>query len=102
MIHADRGLYVHEWRYVIYGTSNVAIAETAAFFLSLKSSEESSSRFELFIPGTDRFDVAAFAPEQLAHIFDANPTRVFELKGGIWSAKQSLIFATRSYPFSKS
>ncbi len=83
---------------VIYGKSDAAIAETATFYWSLKYYENRDSRLEIRIRKIDQFEFAAFLPEQLARIFDANPERYFEIDGGIWSSEQSVILATRPYP----
>ena len=46
------------------------------------------------------FDAAALSAEQLIRILDSNPTRkLFGVRTGTWNAEQSVIFATRSYPF---
>jgi hypothetical protein len=43
------------------------------------------------------FGFAAITPQQLAHILDSNPNRKVQISTGLWSAEQSLVFATRPY-----
>ncbi|GAX24818.1 hypothetical protein FisN_18Lh099 [Fistulifera solaris] len=83
----------------IYGKTDAAIAETATFFLSLKHNDAKGSRLKIPIPSTDQFDFAAvFQPEQLAHVFDANPGRIYEFVEGTLSPEHSVVLATRSFP----
>ncbi len=75
------------------------IAETAAFFWSLKDSNADDKRLEIDrFDEMSRFNFAALHSDQLAAILDANPRRQFELQNGTWSAEQAVILATR--PFS--
>jgi hypothetical protein len=41
---------------------------------------------------------AVFQPEQLAHVFDANPERIYEFVEGTLSPEHSVVLATRSFP----
>lgn len=82
----------------IYGRGDAAIAETAAWFWSLKREGKNRS-LQIGCSDLEKkqyFDVAALRPEQLAAILDANPH--IELRCGTWSAEQSVILATRPYP----
>ena len=83
----------------IYGKKDSAVAETLALFWSLPYS--GASRVEFFATekrSKQDFKFTALSPEQLERILDANPTRHWEFHTGIWSAEQSVIFATRPYP----
>ncbi|GAX17895.1 hypothetical protein FisN_18Hh101 [Fistulifera solaris] len=75
----------------IYGKTDATIVETATFFWSLKQGECEEGRLRM--PS-----LPTIQPEQLARIFDANPDMHFEFEEGTWSAEQSVILATRSFP----
>jgi hypothetical protein len=83
----------------IYGKSDDAIAETAAWFCSLPHDDEKA---KLIIQGEQRFDFRALQPQQLAQILDSNPTRKLELSTGTWTAEQAVVLATRPYPLNLS
>lgn len=86
---------------VIYGETDVAIAETVTFFCSLKQTGGTITRLDPYaiaLDGLDKFDFAALEPEQLARILDANPTQNFRFRAGKWNAEKSLILANRPYP----
>ncbi|GAX24816.1 hypothetical protein FisN_18Lh101 [Fistulifera solaris] len=75
----------------IYGKTDAAIAETATFLWSLKQGEDEESYLAIPI-------LPSLLPEQLARILDANPLRLFRFEKGNWSAEQSVVLATRSFP----
>ena len=87
---------------MIFGKSNAAIAEKAAFFWSLKSTLASDAHRSnaLWIEDSFAFDLAALSSEQLARVFDSNPARRFAIRNGSWNTQQSLVLATRPYPLS--
>ncbi|GAX12888.1 hypothetical protein FisN_11Hu313 [Fistulifera solaris] len=75
------------------------IAETAAFFLSLKDADGDDVRLEFdCFDEMSRFDFAAIQPEHLALMLNANPKRQFSLQNGTWSPEQAIVLATRSFP----
>ena len=87
----------------IYGTTDVAMAETMTFFWSLQHPEGgvASLRIECYkeeYENEQQFDFNSLTVEQLAQILDANPTRHLEFRAGILSAEQSIVLATRPYP----
>ena len=85
----------------IYGKTDAAIAETATWFWTIKHSGEGDAVLEISASGIDddlNFDVAALQPEQLAEILYSNPQRLFRLQTGKWTAEQSVILATTSFP----
>ncbi|GAX17681.1 hypothetical protein FisN_10Lu403 [Fistulifera solaris] len=82
---------------VIYGKTDEAIAETAAWFWTLQHSDNQK---RLVIEIDDcrdefRFNSAALRPEELVSILDAN--RQLSLRCGTWTAEQSVVLATRPY-----
>jgi hypothetical protein len=86
-----------------YTQSDAGMAETTAFFWSLKDLEADISILEIFIHGSEDqisspFSLKALQPHQLASILDANPTRTFDIRCGPLTPKQSKILATRPYP----
>jgi hypothetical protein len=85
--------------FVIYGKTDVVIAETTAFVWSLKDEDDESSILEVsFLKYGNDFDFRALQSEQLAYIFDANPKRHFCFCEGQMSAEQSIVLATRKFP----
>ena len=86
----------------IYGQSNAAIAETATFFWSLQPSGNVSDPPDagtLAITSVSGLDVSALSAKQLARILDSNPIRSISFLTGTWNAAQSVVLATRPYPF---
>ncbi|GAX20910.1 hypothetical protein FisN_1Lh434 [Fistulifera solaris] len=86
-----------------YTQSDAGMAETTAFFWSLKDLEADISILEIFIHGSEDqisspFSLEALQPHQLASILDANPTRTFDIRCGPLTPEQSEILATRPYP----
>ncbi len=88
---------VYERKFMIYGQTDAAIAETAVFFWSLKHSEEVEPFLHIY-GCVANFDFAAIQPEQLAQALDANPKRSVEISKGMMTAAQTVILATRPYP----
>jgi hypothetical protein len=93
----------HAGRYVlrcaIYGRTDEAVIETATFLWSLPYTGDGHNCLEIRHAGL--FDLnrfAAFRPEQLTRILDANTKRIYEIQAGCWTPEQSLVFATRPYP----
>ena len=84
----------------IFGQSDDAIAKTATFFWSLTHSGESNAHLHrcLWIDDVVEFNFAAFQPEQIAQILDANSTISFAFRTGVWNAAQCAALATRPYP----
>lgn len=83
----------------IYGKTDAAIAETASFLWALQSLGKNEACFTIGGSEADDFDFTALQVHQLAYVLDANPTRRFEFKTGTWDAEQTVVLATRSYPF---
>ena len=94
-IHGKYGL-----DYVIYGETDADIAETITFLWSVPDSEGERLQVNEVPCDTDtpNFDFAALQPEQLAQILDANPTRRFDFRTGIFNADLAVVLATRPYP----
>lgn len=85
---------------LIYGKTDAAIAETAAFFLSLKHSRECKSRLEIYKYGDGprfHFDFAALQVEQLARILDASPARCFDIETGVHFCNTALSSESKVY-----
>ncbi|GAX29362.1 hypothetical protein FisN_16Hu201 [Fistulifera solaris] len=83
----------------IFGDDDEKIAETLAFFLSLKDGGKNGARLEIdFNMSTSSFCMSALQPEHLAQILDANPTRQYMLQAGIWTPEQTAILGSRPYP----
>ncbi|GAX25123.1 hypothetical protein FisN_10Lu350 [Fistulifera solaris] len=85
----------------ITGFTDKAVAETAALFWSLGHAE--SSNPSLTIRSHDNygdgvFDFRAVQPEQLARMFERNPTRNVVFSYLKISAFQSTVLATRTHP----
>lgn len=95
-------LMCHDGRHMrkgaIYGITDAAIAETAAFFWSLKYSGERHAYLDFQHGGLFSFNYAALQPEQLKRIFNAQPKRLVEIQTGIWTAEQSVALASCSSP----
>jgi hypothetical protein len=97
----DVGKHKKRLKCAIYGASNVAIAETAVWFWSLQHSGRGQAALEIGYRRfkEDRaFDFAAFHPEQLAQILDANPQRAISIDEGTWTGQQGVVLATRPFP----
>ncbi|GAX16384.1 hypothetical protein FisN_10Hh398 [Fistulifera solaris] len=97
----DVGKHKKRLKCAIYGASNAIIAETAAWFWSLQHSGRGQAALEIGYRRFDEdraFDFAAFHPEQLAQILDANPQRAISIDEGTWTAQQGVVLATRPYP----
>lgn len=83
---------------VIFGKSDAAITETAAFFWSLQHPGEGKGPAGLSIDDVIEFDFSSLQLEEIARVLDANPTRHFAFRTGIWNAAQSAVLASRLYP----
>ncbi|GAX17709.1 hypothetical protein FisN_10Lu427 [Fistulifera solaris] len=86
----------------IYGKTDVAIAETATWFWSLKHAE--TKRAALHVNNTfpnvygmpsRNFDFTVLRPDQLSRILESNPQRKLWLEVGTFSPEQAVIMATR-------
>lgn len=86
-------------QFTVYGETDAAIAETATFFWSLRYAEDRKTRLEIGSYDSSRpIDFAtAFQPEQLARMFEANPTRRIKLSRVYVSAAQSTILASQPH-----
>jgi hypothetical protein len=94
-----------ELKCAIYGATDAAVAETAAFFWSLEHSASPYASLRVdhhpgFWTGDQNatFDFASFSSEQFSRILDANPTRKLLLQTGTWSREQSFCLASRPNP----
>lgn len=71
----------------IYVETDAAIAETAAFILSLKDGEDVDTRFcDFSYSEQSKFDFAVLRSEQFVRILDANQKRHLRFPAGIFSA----------------
>ena len=82
----------------IYGKTDAAIAETAAFFWSLQYAGERDTYLDFRHSGAFSFNYAALQPEQLHRILNAQPKRLVEIQTGIWNGEQSVALATCPSP----
>jgi hypothetical protein len=85
----------------ITGSTDEAVAETAALFWGLRHAENSNPSLTIRSYdnyGDSVFDFRAVQPEQLARMFDENPTRNVVFSYLQISAKQSIVLGTRRHP----
>lgn len=84
---------------VITGPTDGVMAETAAFFWSIHHSEANKPFLAIHSSSHySDFDFRAVQQEQLARMFEANPTRNVAFSHLTISAEQSVILATRKLP----
>lgn len=78
----------------IIGETKEAIAETAAFFWSLKDPGQSMNTLQIIYPPKN-FDFRRISSEQLARMFGSNPRRKVKLVDAKIDAEQSVLLASR-------
>ena len=80
----------------VTGSSDSAIAETAAFFLGLEGTARERSSFHLSVGGS--FDFCAAGSRCLAQMLEFAPSRGMYFRDILFSATQSTVLATRLQP----